>query len=217
MDLETRAAEERAGTLELIGGEVCLDFTNTVGNHNTDEPHEHLPSYAALVAWSEHAGVLPARASRRLLQEAVRRPAEAQATFERALALRETLYRIFSAISAESKPKASDVELLNQNLAEALSHERIVMAENAFRWDWARAEDALDQMLWPIARSAANLLTSGKIARVRECDSEACGWLFVDVSKNHSRRWCSMDDCGNRAKVHRFYERKRLGTKRTAR
>ncbi|MBI4791114.1 MAG: ABATE domain-containing protein [Chloroflexi bacterium] len=209
--------EERAGTLDLVGGAVCLDFVNTVGDHNAAQPDEYLTSYAALVAWSEHTGLIAPRAARQLLQEAARRPAEAEQTRVRAIALREALYRIFSAIAADAKPKTVDMDLLNAHLAEALAHQQIVSAENAFRWDWTTATGALDLMLWPIARSAADLLTADKLAQVRECSGETCGWLFVDVSKNHSRRWCSMSDCGNRAKVQRFNARKRATPKRTRR
>lgn len=200
--------EYRAGTLDLIGGDLSLDFTNTVSNHDIENPNEHLLSYIALLAWARHTGILTSAMALRLQRRAVREPAEAQSVLERAIALRESLYRIFLAASAGEKAVPADLEVLNLNLAHALPHARIVYAREGMTWAWEHSEDALDQVLWPIARSAANLLTSDRIGHIRECNGDTCGWLFVDASKNHSRRWCSMSDCGNRAKANRFYKRK---------
>jgi len=54
------------------------------------------------------------------------------------------------------------------------------------------------------------LTSSQRLNQVRQCRGDNCGWLFVDGSKNHSRRWCDMRDCGNRAKVrrHRLKQRR---------
>ncbi len=211
-----RLEEQRAGKLDLIGGELALDFTNTTSQHDIENPKEHLPSYNALLAWGQHTGILTKAAALRLQQKAAREPVEAQVVLERAITLRESLYRIFLTAAGGEKPAADDLNVLNGNLALALPHARIVRAPEGLTWDWERSEDALDQILWPIARSAADLLTSDRIGRVRECNGDTCGWLFVDTSKNHSRRWCSMSDCGNRAKAHRFYKRKRAVTKTVA-
>lgn len=201
------AAVKKAGSLDLIGGELCLDFTNTVGYHGSEMANDHLVSYAALLAWSEHAGVLAPEAARRLREGAAKRPAEARRVLERAAALREALFRILVACIARRPPQHQDLHLLNETLSRALPHSQLVRSSSSFEWSWQMPDDALDQMLWPIARSAADLLTSDRLSRVRECEGDSCGWLFVDLSKNHSRRWCSMGDCGNRAKAHRFYSR----------
>ncbi|MBN1859137.1 CGNR zinc finger domain-containing protein [Candidatus Bipolaricaulota bacterium] len=82
-------------------------------------------------------------------------------------------------------------------------------SEERFQWGWSDAEDQLEWPVWILARSAADLLTSDERDRVRRCAGPDCGWLFVDISRNHSRRWCDMADCGNRAKARRSYARKR--------
>ncbi len=194
-----------AGSVSLIGGALCLDFVNTVGDIKSEHPYEHLTNYSDLVAWSKHAGILTPRLAQHLIQTAAQHPAEATAVYQRALTLRAALYRTFAARLAEYKPRTSDLAVLNETLAEAMSHAHIVTAENGYAWDWTGMENDLAQMLYPIARSAADILTSDNLARVRECEDDECGWLFVDTSKNHSRRWCSMDDCGNRAKARRHY------------
>ena len=93
-------------------------------------------------------------------------------------------------------------------LHEALSRLEICPSEDMFEWTWVLDANDLDRVLWPIVRSAADLLTSGDLRKVRQCARESCDWLFVDASKNHSRRWCSMNMCGSRVKARRYYQRK---------
>jgi len=198
-----------AGTLGLLGGRLSLDFANTADWHASDHSVESLTSYSDLVAWSQHVGILTDHRAQRLLKEAARRPVDATAVLERAIALREVIYRIFSAISHGHPPQAADLATFNAELSGALAQSQIVSTAEGFTWDWAGAEDALDGMLWPLVHDAAGLLTSEELDRVGQCADDRCGWLFLDTSRNRSRRWCSMEDCGNRAKARRHYERKR--------
>lgn len=209
---DANSSETDAGALELVTDELCLNFANTVGNHRSIRPDEHLGSFADLVEWSRHAGGLSDRTAARLLQASADRQDEARRVLQRAISLREAIYRIFSAASVGAAPRQADLKLLNRVLSTAMARGRLVQSTGEFAWDWAREDDSLDQMLWPIARSAAGLLTSGNLKRVAECANDDCGWLFVDVSKNHSRRWCSMSDCGNRVKARRHYARVRKQT-----
>jgi predicted RNA-binding Zn ribbon-like protein len=127
--------------------------------------------------------------------------------FARALRLREAIFRIFVAVIADASPAAADLERLNDELALALPHLRIVPDEHGFDYRFDAADGALDRPLWPVARSASELLATGDLGRVKRCTSDECDWLFVDLSKNRSRRWCDMRDCGNRAKARRYYRR----------
>jgi predicted RNA-binding Zn ribbon-like protein len=197
-------------TWNLLGGHLSLDFANTADWHASDQPEELLTSYAKFVSWSRQAGVLTEKQAKRLLREAADRPDEATAILKRAIALREATYEIFAAVAHEQSPQATDLATLNSALSEALARSQIAPMETGFGWQWAGEEDALDRPLWSIARSAADLLTSDDLQRVGQCaDDRGCGWLFLDTSRNHSRRWCSIEDCGNRAKARRHYERKR--------
>ena len=208
-ELKSSEAKSRAESLQLIGGALAVDFVNTVGDRKAELVSEHLSDYRDLVAWSRHAGILGPCAAQQLLLDAASREKEAARVYRRALALREALYRIFFASAAGLKPQLTDLGLLNEILAEAMSHARLANVEPGYAWDWSDDADGLGQMLYPIARSAADMLTSGHLARLRECQDDECGWLFIDTSKNHSRRWCSMEDCGNRAKARRHYRRAR--------
>ncbi|MFN8497872.1 MAG: ABATE domain-containing protein [Anaerolineae bacterium] len=206
--------EPETPLFSLIAGELCLDFTNTVSGRDKADPHapvtnDKLASYADLLAWSELAGVLTPSLAARLRSEAEQRPAAALAALERAIALREAMYRVFAARAAAAATDVEDLAVLNDALAAAMARARLIPVGEGFVWDWPDGEDALDRMLWPVARSAAELLTSSRVERVHECEGDTCTWLFVDTSKNHSRRWCDMKDCGNRAKARRHYHRTR--------
>ena len=199
----------RAATDEMVGGRLCLDFANTVHSYDNDDPRDELKSYADLVAWSRQAGVLTDREARRLLREAAEHPVKANAALERGKALRNAIFRIFAAVAGEDAPQRDDLATLNSALAEAMRQSRVVATVDGYAWGWAEDANGLEQMLWPIARSAADLLTSNELDRTRECGGDLCTWLFMDTSKNRSRRWCDMKGCGNRAKSRRHYERKR--------
>ena len=190
----------------LVAGILCLDFANTLYGHGKTPIHEYLTAYRDLVIWSHRVGSLTDADMGSLLREAARRPAEAVAVFQRAIALRETIHRVFNAVAHRERPKPADVTALNAARTEAFLHSQIVQTPRGFSIGW-NDSGALERMLWPIALSAAELLTSANVARVRQCDG--CDWLFIDTSRNHLRRWCSMSACGNRAKVRRFIERKR--------
>jgi predicted RNA-binding Zn ribbon-like protein len=201
--------ERRASNLELVGGRLCLDFANTVSSRTEVVRREYLTTYGELVAWSRHAGFLTDGEAEALLRNATRRPDEAAAVLDRAIVLREAIYRIFSAIAGHQEPEDADLDALNGVLHEALARLEVRPSADVFEWAWVLDEDGLDQMLWPAVRSAADLLTSEDLTRVRQCAREGCDWLFVDSSKNHSRRWCSMDMCGSRVKSRRYYQRKK--------
>ncbi len=129
-----------------------------------------------------------------------------------AVELREAIYRIFASIASDDRPDVEDLELLNGALGPALANARIVEGQDGFTWDWAGDELSLDRMLWPVARSAAELLSSAQLNRARQCADEKCGWLFLDMSRNRSRRWCSMEYCGNRNKARNYYHRHQVAS-----
>jgi predicted RNA-binding Zn ribbon-like protein len=136
-------------------------------------------------------------------------PSEAEMVLKQAVDLRETIYRIFSTITAGSMPNDVDLVTFNGNLSRASLRSRIIKTKDGLSWDWTGNKDTLDWMLNPIIRSAADLLVSDDLKRVKRCADPRCGWLFLDVSRNKTRRWCDMKDCGNRAKASRFYQRKK--------
>ncbi|HET9766295.1 MAG TPA: ABATE domain-containing protein [Thermoanaerobaculia bacterium] len=196
---------------ELSGGALCLDFANSWGDRRRPES-DRLADYDALVAFACEAGLLDRRQAARLSRRAHAAPAEAARAHAAARGLRDALYRLFSAQACGRRVDAADLARVNAALHEALPHLRVARRGGAYAWDWAEdGGEPLQAPLRPIARSAAELLTSDDLGRVRECDGADCTWLFLDQSRNRSRRWCSMESCGNRAKARRHYHRQRTG------
>jgi predicted RNA-binding Zn ribbon-like protein len=197
-------------TLRFLGGRLCLDFANTVEPRVGKKHDDFLASYADLVEWSGRAGLLTEDEMHHLSEAARLDPAVATAAWQRAIALREIIYRVFSSVAHKTSPQADDLEALKNAFAEAMTHAQMVVAPTGFTWDWVKHEGSYDQMLWPVIRSAVELLTSDEVKRVKLCPGLGdCGWLFLDTSKNGSRQWCSMEGCGSRAKMRHLYARKK--------
>jgi predicted RNA-binding Zn ribbon-like protein len=225
---------------DLSGGELCLDFANTLDDRPELRPDEYLGSYSDLLAFAKQSGSLAGPDLARLRAESVRRPADADSALARALDLREVIYRLFLALAASQPVSMADLAALNHSLAEALAQARVVEANTGeadrafdgtrglqangevgrwanhapvpFGWSWADDPVNLDMPLWPVTRSAADLLTTSDLRSLRLCAADTCAWLFLDTSRNGSRRWCSMRTCGNRAKARRHHARVRAGS-----
>lgn len=211
MPAGVRKSEPR---FELTGGALCLDFANTLG----DRPRrreEHLGGYSDLLAFAEQTGALDRAARRRLESRAIRRGRRARAAFRRALALRETVYAIFSALAHGRDPSARDLGRLNAALERSLVRLRVAPGPRGFGWSWNEG-DSFERVLWPMARSAAELLVSQEAGAIRECGGDTCSWLFVDRSRTRRRRWCDMSTCGNRQKARRHYQRIKAASRRSA-
>jgi predicted RNA-binding Zn ribbon-like protein len=191
------------------GNWLCLDFTHTLEDRPSGHSRELLNSYSDFVSWGLYMHLLTDDEAQHLLEQAARHPAQASRALQKAIVLREAICRIFYQIAEDSSPAGADVTTLNSILSETMSHARIVQGADGFAWDWDSNQNILERLLWPVVRSAADLLTSDELHAVRACAAEDCRWLFLDTSKNRSRRWCDMKSCGNRAKARRHYGRKK--------
>lgn len=191
---------------------LCLSFTNTVDFHASASPEDGLRTYEDLLRWGRLEGGLGIAQEEALRRAASARPAEAARTLSAAIALREVVYRLFLTGITGQEPSPADLAALNAALGAALGGSggrRLTVGANSpsIVWVW----DEPDLATWPLAPvawSAAELLATPLQARVGQCaDERGCGWLFLDTSRNHNRRWCSMGDCGNRAKQRRLARR----------
>jgi len=197
---------------ELTGGALCLDLANTLDCRKTPSPRELLGRYQDLATWGRQAGAVSESRADELLRRAAKQPQAAAATLRRVCDAREAIFRVFSALARAAAPPPRDVARLNGELRAALGR-RLLRTDPAggFSWVWDTADTSLDEVLWPALLSAAELLTGAERTRVRECASDTCAWLFLDRSKNATRRWCDMAVCGNRAKARRHRGRIRGG------
>jgi len=188
---------------------LCLRFANTADWHASPRPTESLANYHALVVWGVRGSLLSRHEAARLMARAAAQPRRAREALARAVTIREVIYRIMRGMAYSEAPAGRDLTALNRALAGALRRSRIVPDTGRFGWEIVGGIDDFDRVLWPVLKSAADLLTSTKLHRVKQCaDDRGCGFLFLDRSKNLSRRWCSMKGCGNRAKVLEYYRRR---------
>ena len=192
-------------TLELVGGALCLDFANTINSRKKPE-HEYLSAYSDLVDWAGKVEILSVQQARALKQRATQDVRKAGEALEKGRTAREIIYRVFSATARQSKPQQEDLTAVSHLYEEAVANGRLVKTENHYEIDW-KTDETFDALLWRIVASAENLLVSEELNQVKECPG--CGWLFLDTSKNQSRRWCSMNICGARDKMRRYHGRLR--------
>ena len=204
------------------GGMLCLDFINTVEPRTGPVSRDWLTGYPDLVRWAQHGGLFDEAVAGRLLRSATARPAAAQAAFQAAIDLREGLFRLFAAFAVDAAPAEADLEVLRGAFAAAAQHGRLVPEAGGFDWNFDAAVPAeaaaelLDRPWWPVAASGVELLTHGPLDRIKQCPTDAgCSWLFLDTTKNRSRRWCSMDDCGSQIKARRQTDRRRAARRPT--
>jgi len=208
--------ERDARTIKLLGGRLCLDFVNTVDGYGYPDPGEYFDNYQDLVDWSRHVGTLTASEAGTLTAVAAEHPAGAENARRRAIGLREILYNIFCSAVTGAPPDKNDLAVFNDHLSQTMMHSQIVKAGDGFIWNLAGNKTKLDWILNPVIRSAADLLVSNELGHLKRCSDPGCGWFFLDISRNRSRRWGDMRDCGNRAKAKRFYKKKKPGRRRTS-
>jgi predicted RNA-binding Zn ribbon-like protein len=183
------------------GGRACLALVNSILWRRSEAPVEVLTGYGRLAELIGDAGWLADAEGLELAAEAD--PAAAEQALARTIDLREALFRLFSAVAAGVPVDEGDRRSLNDAMAEALPHVRL---DDQLRAVWDDPT-ALDLPRWQAAASAGRLLTAEDLSRLKQCPGERCGWVFVDDSRNRSRRWCEPNQCGNRERVRAYYRR----------
>jgi predicted RNA-binding Zn ribbon-like protein len=191
--------------------DLCLAFANTLSWRGNPAPSESLGGIDDLLGWLAGTAKLPAESFEAAGNRLRRHPNDATALFTDAIAVREAIYRMFSALAASEPVGERELALLNRALAEAPDRETLARARGGYAWAVTRIDITAAGLLAPVLWSAADLLTHAEHRRVRRCANDACLWLFVDESKAGTRRWCDMASCGNRAKSRRHYLKTKAG------
>jgi predicted RNA-binding Zn ribbon-like protein len=192
-----------AWAFDRTSDDLALDFANTVSERASPAPIERLPAYRDLVEFGRQTGILPPDRARALDRAPASQGREVHA---RAIALRDALYDAFAAIARGEAIDAEDLEAINVEVARVrIGHDLAPAYESDPR--------GLAEPLGPIVLRAFDLLTTSQRDRVRICAADTCAFLFLDRSKNGSRRWCDMQQCGNREKARRHYARATVGSR----
>jgi len=199
----------RAGSLELVGGALALDLTNTSSGRGTPSHQEHLRDFATAMAWIAHARIVTPADCAYIRKAGAARPQWGRAFFSRLIEVRELIWMIATAL-AERRPVPEKLRAaLTAAHAESLRCAEIKTRDGAYIWSWNPRRDMQAAMLGPITLSALALLMEKDLSRTKRCAGLECGWLFFDTTKNKRRRWCEMRVCGNRAKVRAARARRR--------
>src|SRR5262245_42311979 len=192
---------------EFIAGALCLDFANTIHNARAEDTEEDLRAIADLLQWAKEAGLLSADEHSRLAAHYNHNPRAAAAALAKGTRIRDLLLAIFAGIANGRSLSPQRLAELNSALAQMPALLRAKKNRDRIETEWTCAAEGLPQVFFAVLTSAAELLASDRLRRVRECASHDCTWLFIDESRNHTRRWCDMSACGNRMKAHRYYQR----------
>jgi predicted RNA-binding Zn ribbon-like protein len=197
--------------VRIVGGNLALDLVNTRDTAPDGKPgFDRLIDYGHLLAWAVRAGVISPGGADDAARGAAARPEDAASALRRVRDMRSDFYEIFEAIALDKHPPRTSLDALRSAHAEAVASGSLVDRGGAFVWDWSNHED-LESVLWPVVHAATELLTSGELHRIKRCGR--CSWLFLDATKNRSRRWCSMEGCGTHEKSERFIARRRAQRK----
>lgn len=192
----------------LRGGLPCLDLANTEAYRGTGHEADLLQTYDMLVAWSMAAGALQPSEAGPLLHVASGAPQAAAAILAQVRELRAAIHVVMQSVAHRTEPPVATLATLNAFLAECQAHRQIVRSNGGYEARF-RPENDMALPIWRLTDSAARLLLSSERECVRECPGHECGWLFLDTTRNHSRRWCDSADCGNKARVRAYAQRKR--------
>jgi predicted RNA-binding Zn ribbon-like protein len=169
-----------------ISGNLALDFANTISWRNTSREVDHLASFNDVVAWSKEVGLIG--------DNIVLSPPEQKTLYEQVLALRRAIRAVGSAIANDLDPSRPDLDVIRDIAALALRQASLSGTPYTLRFE------GIYRVTGAIAWSALDLLRGDELSRLKQCPPDDCHWLFIDRTKNASRRWCDMGTCGNRAK-----------------
>lgn len=213
MPTKATQAENRSLGFKFVAGDPSLDFVNTVDWTERGLRDERLTDYDDLVLWGGRSGVIPAAVVSQLTAQQFS-PQERTAALFAAQKLRDILQEIFARIADGREPGKDALQMLNESLGDAFSRLHLSLrggeaADGTLHWSWRGMGTEPTCMLWPVVKSAAALLAGEDVQRLRVCAGVACGWMYLDRSRNGLRRWCEMSTCGARAKARRHYEKTR--------
>jgi predicted RNA-binding Zn ribbon-like protein len=197
-----------AETFRCPGGALCLDFCNS-GQGARRASGDWIAGFPELIDWLEAAGAVTTGQAARLRRAGAASPRAATQVWRRAIKFREALFRVLKAKAEGGKVAREDLSDIEAEHARAVSFARLSWIGEAYRWSLDPSAAALDAAMQPLVESAVSLLTSAKLERLRRCGNSTCYWLFIDETRNHSRRWCEMASCGNVVKVRRHREKAR--------
>ena len=201
---------------DFIAGHPVLDFHNTVAWPSRGKSNNRLPRPVDLVRWGADSGIVTSHEARRLHAYCIRNGSRSRSELAETLRLRDDIHHLFSVLARDSVPADASIAAINRHLKKSRSRQRIEWRDGELRWSPVVSRGTT-MIMDRLALNAAELLTSKDLQRLRSCANPECGWLFLDTTRNGLRKWCSMAECGGRAKAKRYYESQKKLKRRAAR
>ena len=197
------------GPLDFIGGLSCLNFTNTAGGHTKIREVERIPTYSDVISWALYAELLSPLEARAISALMKAKPKDALNRVRELQAFREALHRLVTAVAHKEQPQRADFTRVRSTISKSLATAEMKPGDAEFVWSADAGTLGLSTVIARVALSAHHMLTREKPSQLRQC--EICTWLFIDRTKNQTRRFCRQDACGAKSRADRFYGKKRKG------
>lgn len=197
----------RIYSIKFIAGKLSLDFTNTVAWRGRKDAEDYFKTYTDFIIWAKLKKIITEEECNRILKNTEDLTEEKRQFLIKVKKTREILYQLFSQKNCPSEEIISD---FNNETAYFTQFNKLRNENGIFYWDFTNQLDLPEKILGVVIFDAIKILTSPDLKKVAKCADNECAWLFFDTSRNHSRRWCSMEDCGNKAKARDFYQRKKI-------
>ena len=208
VSVKDQSTSGKTAAFDRSGGHPALDFVNSLDNRfGGKEQVEGLASYGDLLRFAREMGLLDSAQAAQVLRAVT--PEAAARALRAGRALREALAETLYAVVDEQSPPTAGLRVLERYLRVADRHRELRWRPDAddhpaLGWRWRPNERNAELPVWAIAQAARDLMLSPDMKRLRACEVHTCRWLFLDTSRNHSRRWCKMKVCGNRMKARRY-------------
>ena len=190
---------------KLHAGHPALELINTLDFRFSAQTIDLIPTYKDLLRLTTQLQMLTADQARKLGRTVGAE--EGRRVVASTVELREALARVLYGRIDETRPPAGQIQVLEKHFHAASLHRRLLPGQSHLEWSWSGVERQAEIPLWMLAQAASDLLVSSDAELIKDCGDPTCRWLFLDVSKNHTRRWCDMKTCGNRMKARRHHAR----------
>lgn len=198
------SARKEREPFELIGGNPVLDLVNTLDWRFRAEPQpeELLKDYYDVAQFSAQSGLMSDALARRLIRNVSE--SQARQVVDAVRELREAAAEVLYAALEGDDPPASSIKVLERSFSDAREYQHLSWDGEKLAWELSQSPALAELPLRMLSLRVADLMTSDEMHKLRACGNPECQWLFLDSSKNHTRRWCDMKICGNRMKARRF-------------
>jgi predicted RNA-binding Zn ribbon-like protein len=190
---------------KLLAGHPALELVNTMDMRFSGQTVDLIPTYKDLLRLTTQLKLLTAEQARKLGRTVGEE--EERRVLASTAELREALAKVLYGRIDGTRPASGPLQTLEQQFHTAALHRRLLAGESRLEWSWSGVERHAEIPLWMLAQAASDLLVSSDAELIKDCGDPTCRWLFLDVSKNHTRRWCDMKTCGNRMKARRHHAR----------